>query len=102
MSEYVQLIIKNSLFLTYMGAICGHILSLYGKDFSGTMPFLQKLVPNRSDTFYFRIDFIILPIIGTLLAFMLLDPNNVKSSLFAGLSWSGTMTALLKTGHRIG
>jgi len=32
---------------------------------------------------------------GALLASILLEPNNLKSQIFAGLSWSGTLTALL-------
>jgi hypothetical protein len=79
-----------------MGAICAHILSLYSDEFKGTIPFLKKMFPKRSSTFYFRLDFLVLPLIGALLAFVLLDPISLKSSIFAGLSWSGTLIALLK------
>ena len=54
------------------------------------------MFPKKSNTFYFRLDFFVLPLIGTLLAFVLLDPVSLKSSIFAGLSWSGTLIALLK------
>ena len=53
-------------------------------------------MPNKSETFYFRLDFIILPLIGALLAYVLLDPTSLKASIFAGLSWSGTLIAMLK------
>lgn len=89
-------IIGNIFFLTWVGALCGHILSLYANDFLGTKPFLERILPNKSDTFYYRMDFIILPLIGTILAYVLLDPDNVKSSIFSGLSWSGTLVALLQ------
>jgi hypothetical protein len=94
-------VISSSAVLTWVGAMCGHILSLYSNDFSsndfsGTRPFLEKILPNKSDTFYHRLDLVLLPIIGAILAFCLLDPNSAKSSIFAGLSWSGTITALLK------
>jgi len=92
MKEYLT----SPLFLTYIGAICGHMLSLYSNEFKGAVPFLEKIFPNKSKTFYFRIDFMLVPIIGALLAFVLMDPDNLKTSVFAGLSWSGTLAALLK------
>ena len=89
-------IFGNIFFQTWLGAICAHILSLYSDGFKGTVPFLRKFFPEKNDTFYFRLDFLILPLIGALLAYILLDPTNLKSSIFAGLSWSGTLIALLK------
>lgn len=84
------------LFQTWLGAVCAHLLSLYSDDFKGTIPFVKKLLPKKSDTFYFRIDFLILPVIGALLAYVLLEPTSLKTSIFAGLSWSGTLIAMLK------
>jgi hypothetical protein len=89
-------IIGNIFFQTWLGAVCAHLLSLYSDDFKGTIPLVKKLFPNKSDTLYFRIDFIILPLIGALLAYVLLDPTSLKASIFAGLSWSGTLIAMLK------
>lgn len=81
--------------LSWFGAICGHMLSLYSDEFKGCQPFLRKMFPNKKDTFYVRMDFILLPIIGTVLSITLLEPTNIKSAVFAGLSWSGTLVALL-------
>ena len=99
----MQLLIEifgNIFIQTWLGALCGHLLSLYSDDFKGTVPFIKKLIPNKSDTLYFRIDFIILPLIGALMAFVLLDPATLKSSIFAGLSWSGTLMAMLKRNQK--
>jgi hypothetical protein len=96
MIDWISTVITNYGFLTWIGAICGHVLSLYATDFPGTKPFFEKVSPGKSETFYYRMDFCILPIIGALLAYSLLDPNSIKASIFAGLSWSGTLTALLK------
>ena len=93
-------IVGNTFFLTWVGALCGHILSLYSADFMGTKPFLEKMFPGKSITFYYRLDFIILPVIGSLLAYVLLDPESLKTSIFAGLSWSGTLIALLKKNNK--
>ncbi|HLO74627.1 hypothetical protein B0I03_101559 [Flavobacterium aquaticum] len=84
------------LFQTWLGALCTHLLSLYSDDFNGTIPFIKKLIPNKSEAFYFRIDFVILPVIGALLAYVLLEPSSLKSSIFAGISWSGTLIAILR------
>lgn len=81
--------------LAWFGAVCGHILSLYSDDFKGTQPFLKKMFPEKSDKFYARFDFLLLPIIGAVLSIVLLEPDNLKSAIFAGLSWSGTLIALL-------
>ncbi|MBK8954093.1 MAG: hypothetical protein IPM34_00865 [Saprospiraceae bacterium] len=88
--------ITNPVFITYIGALCGHILSIYSSEFKGAIPFLEKMFPNKTETFYFRANFILIPVIGSLLAFFLLAPDDIKESLFAGLSWSGTMVAVLK------
>ncbi len=96
MADIFNKIIGNIFFQTWLGAVCAHLLSLYSDDFKGTIPFVKKLMPNKSETFYFRIDFIILPLIGALLAYVLLDPTSLKASIFAGLSWSGTLIAMLK------
>ena len=95
MEDIFNKIIGNVFLQTWVGALCAHLLSLYSEDFKGTIPFIKKLIPNKSETLYFRIDFFILPIIGALLAYVLLDPNSLKTSIFAGLSWSGTLIALL-------
>ena len=88
------------LFQTWIGALCTHLLSLYNDEFKGTIPFIQRLVPEKTDAFYTRIDFIILPIIGALLAYVLLDPSSLKSSIFAGISWSGTLLAMLRKSNK--
>lgn len=96
MKEEMLKFITEPITITYLGAICGHIMSIYSSEFKGAMPFLEKFFPNKQAVFYFRIDFLILPIIGALLAYFLLSPDDIKESLFAGLSWSGTLTAVLK------
>lgn len=81
---------------TWIGALFGHILSLYDKSFQGCRPFVSRIFPNKKEVFYERIDLILLPTIGCLLAYLLLDPSDIKSATFAGLTWSGTLIALLK------
>lgn len=84
------------LICTWLGALCGHMLSLYDTAFKGTRSFVSRVIPGKKDVFYERLDMILLPIIGCILAFLLLDPSNIKSATFAGLTWSGALIALLK------
>jgi len=81
---------------TWIGANIGHILSLYDTTFKGTTAFVEGIIPGRTATFYKRIDFIFLPVIGAILASYLIDPKTIPNSIFAGISWSGTIMALLK------
>lgn len=96
MPTWLTEIITSPLLFTWIGSICGHVLSLYAPEFKGTKPFLEKLIPQKTEKFYFRLDFLILPIIGALLGYVLLEPTNFKTSLFTGLSWSGALSAILK------
>lgn len=98
--EELTNIITHPYLVSWFGAICGHILSLYSSGFEGCQPFLKKMFPGKKDTFYVRIDFMLLPIIGTILSIVLLDPDNVESALFSGLSWSGTLMALLNNKNK--
>lgn len=81
--------------LSWFGAICGHMLSLYSDDFRGCQPFLRRMFPEKNEKFYVRLDFLLLPIIGAILSTTMLEPDNLKSAIFAGLTWSGTLTTLL-------
>lgn len=80
----------------WLGALCCHMLSMYSDNFDGTQPFLKKFFPNHSEKFYVRINAIILPLIGAFLSIVLFEPTNIKGAVVAGLSWTGTLLALLK------
>lgn len=78
---------------TLGGAVISQLLSLY-KNLEGCQPFLKKAFPKRSKRWYFIVNAIILPLIGAILAFVILEPDNVKTSLCAGLTWCGTLQTL--------
>ena len=94
--ENIFTLANSPWFLTWIGAICGHVLSVYAKDFEGTIPFLKQIFPIKKKAFYARLNFLLLPIIGTLLAMIILEPTNLKSCIGAGLSWSGSINLFLK------
>ena len=94
---YLEKLFSDLFFITWIGAIIGHILSLYKAEFRRTLPFVKQLIPNKNETFYFRIDFILLPLIGAFLGKFLIDPAEVENAIFTGLTWSGTLIAILKS-----
>lgn len=95
MHKFFELI-TDPFIVSWFGAICGHILSLYSNEFEGSQPFLRKLMPDRSDAFYCRVDFVLLPLIGAALSVALINPSSIQSAMVSGLTWSGTLMAMLK------
>ncbi|OFX84175.1 MAG: hypothetical protein A2W99_00155 [Bacteroidetes bacterium GWF2_33_16] len=95
--EVVKDFFNNYFVLTWIGSIIGHILSLYKPEFRQSLPFLRQILPGKSDAFYFRVDFIILPLIGAFLGYYLISPGKVENAIFTGLTWSGTLIAMFKT-----
>lgn len=79
--------------MTLTGAIITQLFSFNVKTVGAT-PFLKQYCPNKSDTWYFRANSIVLVLAGTLLSFIILEPDSVKTSLFAGLTWCGTLQSL--------
>lgn len=78
---------------TLAGAIISQMLSLH-KNLEGCTPFLKKAYPKKSKRWYFLANSIILPLVGSLLAYVILEPDSVKTSLCAGLTWCGTLQTL--------
>ncbi len=82
-------------FFTWLGAVSAHVLSKFKPEFHGTIPFLQGIYPSQSDAVYKRLDFIILPLIGSFIAFILMEPGNLKACLLTGITWTGSIIALI-------
>lgn len=79
--------------MTLAGAIISQMLSLH-KNLEGCTPFLKRACPKKSNRWYFLANSIILPLVGSVLAFVILEPESVKTSLCAGLTWCGTLQTL--------
>lgn len=79
--------------MALVGAAISQLLSFY-KNFEGCTPFLKKAFPKRKERWYYIWNAIILTFIGALLPFIVLEPETVKASLLAGLTWCGTLQSL--------
>lgn len=89
-------IITHPLVITWVGAVFAQMLSICSPKFKGILPFVKKLIPGKSGSFYFRLNFVFVPLIGALIAFILMEPDSTRDALLSGLSWTGTITALLQ------
>ena len=81
------------LIVTFVGALISELLSIYA-DMIGCKTFLMKLIPNKSERFYFIIDALLMPVIGTALAYFIMEPESMKTAFCAGLTWCGTLQTL--------
>lgn len=78
---------------TLVGAIISQLLSLH-KNLEGCTPFLKRAWPKKSKRWYFLTNSIVLPLVGSVLAYIILEPESIKTSLCAGLTWCGTLQTL--------
>ena len=86
-------------FTTFIGAVITQLLSLhYGTV--GANSFLKHFFPNKDDNWYYRANCITLITVGTILSFVILEPESVKASFCAGLTWCGTLQSLGLVGKR--
>ena len=82
-------------FLTFVGATITQVFSLYTGTVAAT-PFLQTWFKEKSDTWYARRNSVLIVFLGTILSYIILEPDTAKTSLFAGLTWCGTLQSLGK------
>lgn len=73
------------------GAYICQLLSLNRENIQGITPFLRRFYPGKSKKWYFRVNSIFFPVIGTLLAYILLNPTDLRSSFLAGITWCGSL-----------
>lgn len=76
------------------------MLSYTPKGFKGTIPFLKQCFPGKSKECYFRINFILIVIIGTFFGYLLSQPKTPIACIIAGLTWTGSIQAVLHTSSK--
>ena len=73
------------------------MLSFTPKGFKGTIPFLKKFFPSWKEERYFRVNFVLIIIIGTFFGYLMSSPKSPVACIIAGLTWTGSIQALLHT-----
>lgn len=74
--------------ITLFGAIAMYLFSL-AKGFGGSKPALKRLLPERRELTYDRIDFMLIVIAGSIVGAIFFRPNDPLQSLSAGFGWTG-------------
>ena len=80
--------------ITLFGAAVVQIFALF-KNFNGSIGFLRQFFPNRSETFYTRVNCCICMIIGSIIGFIFFNPQSCIGALAAGFGWQGAMTMMM-------
>jgi hypothetical protein len=80
---------------TLFGSAGMYMFSTY-KGFDNSINFLRRMVPDRTDTFYFRFDFILMSCVGTVIGLIAFSPTEIYQALAAGFGWTGALNVLLK------
>jgi hypothetical protein len=81
---------------TLFGAAGMYVFSSY-KGFDNSINFLRRMLPGKSDTFYYRCDFFVMSVAGALIGVITFSPQGIYQALAAGFGWTGAMNILLKT-----
>lgn len=73
------------------------MLSFTPKGFKGTIPFLKQFFPSWKEERCFRVNFVLIIIIGTFFGYLMSSPKSPVACIIAGLTWTGSIQALLHT-----
>lgn len=101
MDKLLQMILEHTdifigfwnFFITLVGAAITQLLSLKIGTVGAT-PFLKMWCPKKSKTWYLRANCILLVMIGAIMSYIIIEPDSMKTSLCAGLTWCGTLQSL--------
>lgn len=95
--DFVNRILSDAV-LRYLTTLFGtgamYIFSLF-RGFTGSVPALKRLMPDRTMVFYDRLDFLILVFSGSVIGTIFFQPKDTLQALAAGFGWVGAVNVLL-------
>jgi hypothetical protein len=83
--------------LMYGAALLGAVLMYFfaaKNGLEGTIPRLQRLLPDRHEAFYFRVDFVLVILLGPIVGLICFTPTNAFQALAAGCGWVSALNVL--------
>lgn len=83
-------------FITLFGATFAYMFSIR-RGFTGSETFLKRFFPGKTETFYFRLDFVLVTFCGSLIGTIFYAPGNPFQALAAGIGWVGAVNVLVGT-----
>jgi hypothetical protein len=66
------------------------------KGLESTVPKIKQLIPGKTDTFYARLDFLLVVILGPVIGIICFKPDNSLQALAAGWSWASALNVLVQ------
>jgi uncharacterized membrane protein YbjE (DUF340 family) len=78
---------------TLFGSVAMYMFSLY-KGFEGTTPALKRLMPNKTQVYYDRLDFLFVVVTGSIIGTIFFHPKDALQGLSAGFGWVGALSVL--------
>ena len=103
----INYIVKNPYFepvllytITLFGCVAMYIFSNQ-KGFQGTIAFLKKFFPKRTKLFYYRTDFFLVTIAGSIIGTIFFNPTSTIEALAAGFGWVGAINILMNEGIKL-
>jgi len=89
-----QFVVILNYLTTLFGATSMYIFAL-NKGFDGAVPFLRRILPERSEALYHRLDFVIVIFAGSVIGSISFSPHNSLQALAAGFGWVGAMNVMM-------
>jgi len=83
--------------VTLFGASAMYVFSL-NKGFEGSLAFLKRVAPGKTQVFYDRVDFVIVIFAGSVIGTIFFSPVSTLEALAAGFGWVGAINILLNKG----
>jgi hypothetical protein len=77
--------------VTALGCVTAYVYSEQ-KEIESSHQFLRRFFPDRSDAFYFRVDFFMTAVVGTCIGQILYQPRNTYQALAAGIGWTAAFS----------
>jgi hypothetical protein len=79
---------------TLIGAAAMYVFSLH-QGFEGSVAFLKRMFPGKSDVFYDRFDFLVVTFLGSFIGYVLFEPKYYPQALSAGLGWVSAVNVVM-------
>jgi hypothetical protein len=81
----------------YGAALVGAVLMYFfaaKNGLEGTIPRLKNLLPGKPEAFYFRVDFVLVILLGPIVGLICFTPTNAFQALAAGCGWVSALNVL--------
>jgi hypothetical protein len=73
--------------LTMVGVGVPAFVSKTGIGPKSTIPFLMNILPDRTESFYYRANIVLTLIVGSIIAFFILQPTEPRDAILSGFGW---------------